>query len=235
MSEINIHCDDLFDGWQWRGPAVVDVHEATITGVRYGEASAPAGAVRIATLTPGLIDVGVSASGYADLPSVTDPFAPERAFARMCLRFGVTTIVDINNSPAPLAFLESLAATGDGPLVVHSAGRLASTPTGRHDITIDVRRVDRVLQWQQDSGAVLASLGAVDPEVLQSGGSSDRGPQNSRDALPASRPGDTGAVAAQGRRICAVRRLPPAGSRGITAVRGLVFHSTTSCRRALVG
>ncbi|MFY9488701.1 MAG: amidohydrolase family protein [Solirubrobacterales bacterium] len=161
---MRIRADHVFDGTSWTGPADITVIDDRITEV------APVGDSvvdhHVAAVTPGLIDVGVSASGYAEVPSSTDPYAPERAYARMSLRYGVTTLVDVNNSPAPLSYLGSLADAGDGPTIIASYGRLTTAPSGRHDHMVDSETASSVVDALVIAGARLISVGAVNEMVL---------------------------------------------------------------------
>ena len=162
---MRIRADHIFDGDSWTGAAditVLDGHIAAVSAVDDEAVDHHVGAV-----TPGLIDVGVSASGYAELPSSTDPYAPERAFARMSLRYGVTTLVDVNNSPGPLSYLRSLARAAEGPAVLASAGRLASTPSGRHDRLVDGDSAAQVVDELVAAGARLVSVGHAEPDVIE--------------------------------------------------------------------
>jgi hypothetical protein len=161
---MRIRADHVFDGDSWGGAAditVIDGRVATVTPI-----GGSAVEHHVAAVAPGLIDVGVSASGYAELPSSTDPYAPERAYARMSLRYGVTTLVDVNNSPGPLSYLRSLAEAGDGPAIIASAGRLSSAPSGRHDQLVDSGTASAVVDELVVAGARLISVGVAGAEVL---------------------------------------------------------------------
>lgn len=168
MTRVILECEELFDGVGWHGPSEIVIESGDIACVRHaGEpgACSTSEALRVNTVIPGLVDFGVSASGYAETPSPIDPFLPERAFARMSLRYGITTLVDVNNSSGPLSYLETLGDLGEGPRLFHSGGRLASRPTGRHDIMVTRDNLDRCLAAVVQSGATLLSLGMCEPEI----------------------------------------------------------------------
>jgi hypothetical protein len=165
MAGLTVAAGDLFDGYRWLGPSTLTVAGGEVVSVEPGAAGA-AGAVGGATLRadavlPGLVDWGVSAVGYADTPLVPHPFAAETAFARMCLRWGVTTVVDVANAPAPLAHLGELARRGAGPRLVHAGGRLCSEPTGRCDVLVDEGGADRAVAANELLGAALVSAGRL--------------------------------------------------------------------------
>jgi dihydroorotase-like cyclic amidohydrolase len=162
---VRIRADHVFDGDSWGASAditVLDGRIATVTPVGGGGADR-----HVAAVAPGLIDIGVSASGYAEVPSSGDPYAPERAYARMSLRYAVTTLVDVNNSEGPLSYLRSLAKAGEGPAIVASAGRLATVPSGRHDHLVDSETASAVVDELVAAGACLVSVGFTDPDVLE--------------------------------------------------------------------
>lgn len=169
MSDMVVICQELFDGDKWCGPTEIVVADGLIQRV---SSSSPlvdrrrVEAVRVPTVLPGLVDFGVSASGYAETPTPSDPFLPERSFARMSLRYGITTLVDVNNSIAPLRYLESLGGVGSGPHLVHSGARFASFASSRHDVLVTTDNVERLLEAAVQSGAKIASLGLSAPEVV---------------------------------------------------------------------
>ncbi len=163
MKGLVIAADAVFDGLEWIGPATVHCLDGRIADVAAGLDRAAE--VRADRLLPGFVDVGVSASGYAELPDDAAPYAPEEAFARLCVRHGVTTIVDVENSPGPLSWLVELERRGRGPLVLHSAGRLASEPRGRHDVVVGSGEASTAVDAVAHAGAALVSLGLLDVDV----------------------------------------------------------------------
>lgn len=159
MAGLTVAAGDLFDGHRWRGPSTVLVEGGDVVSVEPG--ANPGAERRADVVLPGLVDWGVSAVGYADSPLVPHPFAAETAFARMCLRWGVTTVVDVANAPAPLAHLGDLAGQGAGPRLVHSGGRLCTEPTGRCDVRVDEGGADRAVAANELLGASLVSAGRL--------------------------------------------------------------------------
>lgn len=160
MRGLTIAADAVFDGERWSGAATVRCVQGRIAEVEAG--LDPTADVRADRLLPGLVDVGVSASGYAELPDDASPYAPEEAFARLCLRHGVTTVVDVENSAGPLSWLAELERRGRGPLVLHSAGRLASEPRGRHDVVVGTDDAVSAVAAVLHAGGSLVSLGLLD-------------------------------------------------------------------------
>ncbi len=170
MSDLRIECDQMFDGDGWTGPTTIDISDGWIVSVLPAEVadSQPSGqhSLRSPTVIPGLVDFAVSASGYAESPSPTDPYLPERAYARMCLRYGVTSIVDVNNSVGPLSYLSSLSEDRQGPRLTHTAGRLATQSASRHDIVVSEDSAPSVMDAQFSLGAALVSVGWMNAETL---------------------------------------------------------------------
>jgi len=160
MSTLEIFAEDLFDGAQWTGPATVVVEGGQIAAVRPGGDPQDA-ELSGAAVMPGLVDSGVSAVGYTEVPSVDDPFGPEAAFAGLCLRYGVTTVIDVNNTLAGVAYLDALARSHDGPRVVAAGGRLSTAPSSRQDVLVDARSVDGVIAGQHAAGAQIVSVGDI--------------------------------------------------------------------------
>ncbi|MEA2151439.1 MAG: hypothetical protein QOD69_3269 [Solirubrobacteraceae bacterium] len=162
---MRIRADHVFDGDSWGASADITVLDGRIAAVTPVDDSAADH--HVAAVAPGLIDVGVSASGYSEVPSAADPYAPERAYARMSLRYAVTTVVDVNNSPGPLSYLRSLAQAGEGPAIIASAGRLTTVPSGRHDHLVDRETASAVVDELVAAGACLLSVGFTEPGVLE--------------------------------------------------------------------
>lgn len=153
---------ELFDGTVWRGPCSILYQDGRITSVE----SLPEGSpVDADVVLPGLVDCGVTAQGYQEGPVRGNPYAPETAFATLCLAAGVLTVVDTGNDPGPLGHLTSMARGGVGPAIHYAVGRVADRPR---------RRGDRV--WRRDpsgplgievaTGAEFLSCGDVDSETL---------------------------------------------------------------------
>ena len=88
QSALRIAAGRLFDGFGWHGPCLLVIEDGVVSSIEPDQASADLWAN---TVLPGLVDFAVSASGYAELPDSSAPYAPERSFARMSLRYGVTT------------------------------------------------------------------------------------------------------------------------------------------------
>ncbi len=184
MNKMRVVCEEMFDGARWCGPTTIEVAEGLVTSVEpigsplgfisegdtWNSDPASSGSrkhLSAKTVLPGLVDSAISASGYAEVPSSADPYQPERAYARMCLRYGITTIVDVNNSQGALSYLQTLGESGQGPALIHSAGRIASVATGRHDIVVKPEAVESVIDAQVAAGATLVSVGQAVPATLE--------------------------------------------------------------------
>ena len=161
MSRVSILSEDAFDGERWLGPVRIVVEDDTIAEVE-SVVDARADGDSVALVTPGLVDFGVSACGYADATRPTEPFAAESAFAIMCLRWGVTSVVDLNNSIQVLRHLSTNARAGRGPRIAFAGGRLVSEPSCRNDLTVTLADVSGTIRAQLALGATVVSVGRVD-------------------------------------------------------------------------
>lgn len=156
---LTITTAHLFDGHRWKGPASVRVRGDVIVEVTDPVADAD---ILATTVVPGLVDYAVSASGYTERPDPEHPYAPEEAFATLCLRFGVTTIIDIANEWPALACLDAGAKSNGLPQILYGGARLCTTPRGRHDIVVTGSTCECVIRSQAALGASFLSLGKLD-------------------------------------------------------------------------
>lgn len=160
--------DRVFDGTTWHGPTQVTICGATIMSVMpWSGRHAPGEEIRCGLLIPGLIDFGASAWGYQESPRPADPFAPEGAFATLCLRYGVTTVVDLANSTTSLAQLHRTFTLGQGPRVVFAGARLCDTAHTPRDLIVERADVGAAIDAHRGLGATFVSIGDVgDPDLL---------------------------------------------------------------------
>lgn len=158
QSALRIAAGRLFDGFGWHGPCLLVIEDGVVSSIEPDQSSAD---LYAKTVLPGLVDFAVSASGYAELPDASAPYAPERSFARMSLRYGVTTYCDTNNSLGPLRYLEGLVVSGNAPRLVHSAGRLTAAPCGRHDIPVRAEDAEATVAALRQAGCGLLSVGLM--------------------------------------------------------------------------
>lgn len=166
MTLVRVSTQDLFDGLHWRGPATVVVDGDRISDVRLGGAADDCDVAGTA-LMPGLIDFGVTANGYIESPMANHPFAPEAAFAALCLRFGVTTVIDVNNSATVLAYLRGMHEKAAGPRVIASGARLSTSPSSRSDMLIDRVTALEMLEANRLAGGELVSIGTITDGELE--------------------------------------------------------------------
>lgn len=160
---LTIVTDDLYDGSSWVGPASLELVSGRVA--RVSPSLAPDG-LRAAAVLPGLTDFGVRATGYQE-PPFGHPFAPETAFAALCLAHGVTGVVDIASGAPVIAHLRGLSARDEGPRIAAALARLATEPTDRNDLTTSRDTVDATIASYYNAGADLASLGCLAPETAQ--------------------------------------------------------------------
>ena len=152
-----IHARELFDGHRWH-----DGVRFTMFGGRIGQLDSSArpepGDEPVACVMPGLVDCGAVATGYTERPT-DDPFRPERAFAKLCLRYGVTTVIDLGSSLPVAAYLGRSGQPG--PRMVHSGGRLVSVARTRNDIVVDATTVQTVLDTLTAARCPVLAVGAI--------------------------------------------------------------------------
>jgi len=158
-----IHARELFDGHRWH-----DGVRFTMFGGRIGQlesAGRPApGDEAVACVMPGFVDCGAVATGYTERPT-DDPFRPERAFAKLCLRYGVTTVFDLGSSLPVAAYL---ARSGSpSPRMMHSGGRLVSVARTRNDIVVDASTAQTVLDALAAARCPVLAVGAIDDGPTQ--------------------------------------------------------------------
>jgi hypothetical protein len=159
-----VAAEEFFDGRAWRGAATVCLVDGAVGEVVAGmdDSADILGAV----IVPGCTDWGVSAHGYREQFG-GDPFAPERAFAELSLGWGVTEVVDVNNTPAALSALQELGARDQGPRVIGAAARLARRPVSRTDRVVgaDGDAAVRAAVQQVAGGADLISCRDLTPDA----------------------------------------------------------------------
>jgi len=159
---MKIAAERLFDGFAWSEQQVITIAGDRIVAVEPDDATSSV-ELRAGVVLPGLVDCGAVATGYSERP-LSDPFAPEHAFAAMSVRYGVTTIVDMGSALQSIAAPDAIAA-GRRPRYVFCGGRLTDQPTLRTDLVVT----------ESTTGPIVAALAAAGARFLALGCFLDNG------------------------------------------------------------
>lgn len=153
----------LFTGSNWLRSVKIIIIDGFITEIV--SACNATGFFTCDVVLPGLIDSGVYAEGYKASCCLEDPFFPERQFAALCLSVGVTTVIDLGSSMAPMTYLSGLSETARGPRMIYPGFRFGKLLYRRGDITLDEDAGNCVASWQ--GGKKIVSIGFDDERAIE--------------------------------------------------------------------
>lgn len=123
---LTIDCERLFDGERMAGRSRVLVEGDRIVSVEPWNGDGD-GDLSCRFLMPGLIDSHVHIAGYVEGSPAGAPFEPMKAFLRLLILNGVTTVRDTGNSIETIRYVQEWGRRYHGP-TVYASGPLLDVP-----------------------------------------------------------------------------------------------------------